>query len=162
MSALSTLSVCPQDERVQSVRQGNSLAVVTTVLCLLGWLVDVGFIVEQPMSSILGSFPCISKLFKLTEPTEVCTWMGAFNGATPKPLRLWGTSKWVCQLKRVKPATSAGRRSLVKKKGKQVTGLRAALKESQSYTAAFGAAAADARMSHLAAQALSGGGVSDT
>ena len=99
-------STCAEDEQVQCVRQGNELAVRTTLLCLIGWLVKVQYVVEQPISSLLASFPCMAKMLDLTKPSIVSTYMGSFGGDSPKPLRLWGTSPWVKALRRGKPIRS--------------------------------------------------------
>ena len=140
-------SGCTQDERVSSVRVGNELAIRTTALCLVGWTTKVGYIIEQPVSSLLKHFPSVQLLFEHTNPECISTFMGAFEGTTPKPLLLWGTARWIGALKRTRPtALRSGGKALVKKKGKQVTGIRGALKDSQSYTLAFGKAAATARM----------------
>ena len=128
-----------------SVRVGNELAVRTTALCLLGWTTGIGYTIEQPVSSLLKDFPCVRALFQHTKAATVPTYMGAFGGCTPKPLLLYGTSTWIKKLRRKRPSRSSSTSSLVKKKGKQVTGVKLALKCSQAYTASFGEAAGHAK-----------------
>lgn len=74
------------------------------------------------------------------------TFMGAFGAPTAKQTLLYGPMPWMNKLQRAdKPsADDKPRESLVKKAGKQVTGLQNKLKESQSYPAGFGLAAATA------------------
>jgi len=61
------------DESKPIVAQGNELAVKVTFLCSFGWLHDVGYIIEQPSSSLLPHFPCCARLLACTRAEQTTT-----------------------------------------------------------------------------------------
>ena len=61
------------DESQPLVARGNELAVKVTFLCSFGWLHDVGYIIEQPSSSLLPHFPCCARLFACTRAEQTTT-----------------------------------------------------------------------------------------
>ena len=107
------------------------------------------YTIEQPISSIVEVFPVMKRLLQITEASRVVTWLGEFEAPSPKPIKLWTTSAWVKDLRRKRSCRPALKpsSSLVVKRGWQVTGVKAKLKESQTYPKAFGKAAARARKS---------------
>lgn len=138
-----------QDETRQLVADGNDFAIKVAGMCSIGWLNEINFSIEQPVSSLLGYFPCMSRLFVHTQVEVTNTYLGNFGAASQKPVKFWHTSGWVRELKTSKPATSTGFTKLVHKgPNGRVTGIRREMKESQAYPPRFGAAAAAARRRH--------------
>ena len=144
---------CPEgDENVRSVRAGN---IMVARMFLVLWLLrakGVGWILEQPGSSLMEYSHRARQHFDLFGVTAVRTWMGAFGGPHCKPTQLKGSVPWLAKLSR--PMTSA----LKKRIGPQTTvrdlspgadGRRRmsgapALKSSQVYPVGYAIAVAEA------------------
>ena len=88
------------------VARANIMVARASLLMLLGVCTGVGFILEQPMTSLMGEHPRMVQLRRLAEcggiraVSKITTWMGAFGGEVPKPTFLLGTVPWLHQLKR--------------------------------------------------------------
>lgn len=129
-------------------RIANEISYFQSALLLLCFLLDITYLIEQPLSSLLDQVPHIIKVLDLTEATYDITWLGAYGGSSPKCLKFYTTCSWVSDLYLPRPAPHPDRRLAVKK-GKKVTGIRKALKASAIYPALFGA-----KVGQLFAQAL--------
>eukprot|EP00971_Amphidinium_carterae_P215970 4287037-Amphidinium_carterae.2 len=137
------------------VSMGNELAIKVSFLCTFGWVNDVGYAIEQPISSLLPKFPCIQRLFAHTRVSITAADLGAYGAATVKPVRFFHSSSWVNSLclkqkRACKSVAGQTKVTLVKrtcsKSGRpQITGLKVQLKGSQVYPVAFGQAAAHAK-----------------
>jgi hypothetical protein len=132
------------DERVPSVVAGNRLAIRVAAMCLLTSLTGGKWCVEQPISSVLWHFPPFERLAVAVRPSKTVTHLGAFGAPSCKTVKLVHTAQWPTRLVRVKP--SGQFQKLVKRNEHgRVTGIKKALKDSQSYPPGFGAAAAAAK-----------------
>ena len=102
----------------------------------------VKVVIEQPVSSLLTSFPCM--VDALEGLIQVCVWMKDFNGETAKPLKLVG-APWINRINRYakppvnfKPSRSLVSFSMSTAGLKRINGKRQELKDSQAYTIEFG------------------------
>ncbi len=132
-------------EHSASVTQGNGLAIRVVGMCLLTSIIGGHWCVEQPISSLLWSFPPFARLLSFAGAKKTVTYLGAFGAASPKAVTLMHTSDWVRLLRRPKPQ-GAFSDCLVRRDAKGVTGIGTALKASQSYPPEFGRAAAAAKV----------------
>ncbi len=114
-------------------------------MCLLTSIIGGRWCVEQPISSLLWSFPPFARLLSFARANRTVTYLGAFGAASQKPVTLMHTSDWVHLLRRPKPQGDFSE-CLVRRDAKGVTGIRTALKGSQSYPPEFGRAAAAAKV----------------
>jgi hypothetical protein len=109
----------------------------------------INVIVEQPISSLLFSWPSISKA--IAGMVEQVVWMRDVGGDTAKPLRLMGP-KWLARIKDYRDHKSTWKPSCslvnISKCGHlmRVTGKRKDLNDSQAYTRKFGLAVMGAHL----------------
>ena len=95
---------------------------------------------EQPITSAMLRAEPLSSVLRSINGSKHVVWHGAFSGESPKPLQIWS-----CQdLSAMQRGSPFARRfkKLVQTKGKSYTGIRKALKGSQTYTRGFGRAVA--------------------
>ena len=122
-------------------RTANELSYFQSAMLLLCFLVDVTYTIEQPLSSLLDQVPHIVSVLDYTNAIYDITWLGAYGALSPKCLKFYASCRWVSELYRPKPASHPDHQLAVRK-GKGVTGRRAALKASQVYPELFGQAVA--------------------
>ncbi len=94
------------DETVKYVAEGNNYAIQVAFMCSLGWVNDINYIIEQPLSSVLGSFPCMEALFDRTAATRTTTYLGCFGAPSMKAVKMWHTAAWVGSLRMSKPRSA--------------------------------------------------------
>ena len=115
-------------------------------MCSIGWLTWINYVIEQPLSSLLGYFPCVVRLFHFTHVEMTNTYLGNFGAPSQKPVKLWHTTRWVKELSSGRPPKTMGFETLVRKGPTgRVTGIRHAMKESQAYPRRFGLLAGAAK-----------------
>jgi hypothetical protein len=134
------------DEQIPSVRLGNSLATRVVGLCLFTSTTDGRWCVEQPISSLLWLFPPFARLLSFAQAKKTVTYLGAFGAQSQKPVVLMHTSEWVHLLRRPRPLQTFSLQLVQKDTRGKVTGIKAALKGSQSYPPEFGQVAANAKV----------------
>ena len=91
-------------------------------LCSLIYLAasqGVGFILEQPCSSLIAFHPVFESLIHILGAQRVFLHMGAYGGCTPKPTLLYGTVPWLQELRRTQ--TRAEMQQLAEEHGLDVT-----------------------------------------
>ncbi len=108
----------------------------------------VRVVLEQPQDSCMFHYGPIKKALRMISADKILTFLSAFNpervAMIPKPLRLFGTPRWLPALRRFKPKgrpevrPGAADTYTVSSTG-QVTG-GAGLAASAAYTQAFGEA----------------------
>ena len=118
-------------------RTANEHSYFQSALLLLCFLVDVTYLIEQPLSSLLDQVPHIVSVLDYTNATYDITWLGAYGAFSPMCLKFYASCLWVSDLYRPKPAKHLDRQLAVRK-GKRVTGKRNALKASQVYPVLLG------------------------
>ena len=124
-------------------RDGNTSVVRVLVLLALCMLIDVEACVEQPLSSLMPKVPAFARVLKTESPIaweRTFTWLGSFGGSSAKPTLLLSSASRVGELRRTKPAGPF--KPLVKRKGKQVTGMNNRLAASAGYPENLGKAVA--------------------
>jgi hypothetical protein len=91
------------------VRDANTMVSRMCLCILFGVCLNLDWILEQPLSSIMTSHPRFQVLLNMSELgaikhiMEVHTWMGSFGGFSPKPTMLVGTPVWLSRLARTLP-----------------------------------------------------------
>ena len=144
------------DESNPKVREANKVMLRVAFLCIVATCVDVSFIVEQPVTSLLDSVPVFQGLMRAACARRVPLDLGAYGAPTKKPLKLWGTTKWLNSLTRRVPrnwkqtrATAVTKTVVVKGSAKRVSrGLVKELSASEHYSQEFAKAVALAFSSH--------------
>lgn len=124
----------------------NCIADVCALVIRTVAALNIDFIVEQPMSSLLFSYPAIRDCLKDCGGIGINFMMAAFNGESPKPLLLKGSPAYLhvfaaVAKTRLRMAAKPTRR-LVHKQGKFFTGNRSDLQQSSGYTRCMGTAMA--------------------
>ena len=130
----------------RSAVEGNRMGLRSILLAMLSFMLQVSSSFEQPLSSVLDEAPFAS-VFLSDYCTKVFTYLGAFGGATCKPLKLWSTAKSIRALRRAKPTPSPTklfrtRPATIFGRKPKVDGLKRAMKSSSAYPQQFGAAVA--------------------
>ena len=128
------------NETIGIVQDGNELAVLVTFHVMLGALVRVDPILEQPQTSVLHLLPTVKRV-SLLQVRKTITNLGAFGSPTKKPLKLYHVKTWPRHLTRPKPV---GKRQQLATKNKSggYNGDRKMLLFSSAYPIAFGEAVA--------------------
>ena len=98
-------------------------------------------VLEQPLGSCLPQIKLLQAVLEFSRSQRTVTWLGRFGGMSAKPLQLWHTHAAYAQLRRKRPRGSF--HVLTVRKGKQYSGKRALLKDSQAYTPEFAEAVAN-------------------
>ena len=134
---------------VQAVRDGNAQVMRLALQMILAHFLEIHFIVEQPMGSILNYMPPVEAALDCTDADVVVTWLGSFGAKTPKPLKLMGSAPFLSELRRTRPNLKSltGRTYFThfdKKGRRRVTGLTATMESSSAYPRAFGEVFAEA------------------
>ena len=140
------------NQSVPSVRKGN---IMVARMFLVLWLLRckrVGWILEQPGSSLMEHSHRALQHFDRFGFCAVRTWMGAFGGPHCKPTQLKGSVPWLSKL--VRPMTAELRRAIgpqttVRELQPTVDGRRRVgggpnLKKSQEYPEGYAIAVAEA------------------
>ena len=109
------------------IRSANKMAVHAVLLFMLAWRRGLTMFLEQPASSLLGSFTPMQEFLQFAMPWQISTSLGAFEAETEKMIKLWSSSKRVAALKRKRKSTGKSK----------------SLKLSQAYPTAFGHAVAE-------------------
>ena len=124
-------------------RNANRMVVLMSMLTLLAWTRNVHVWLEQPHNSCMQTLEPFKSVCEhvLTEQCLTYLWQLDQRGSC-KPLRICSSHPLVSLLSRDKPPKGKGK--LAKREGGRITGIKKALRESQSYPAAFGEAVADA------------------
>ncbi len=99
-------------------------------------------VLEQPLTSCMPLAKPLATVLRFCGAARTSTWLGAYGGATAKPLQCWHCSPHFASLKRKLPGGFKARFSLVMKRGRRFTGRKGVMKASQAYTSEFGAAVA--------------------
>ena len=74
------------------VQNANEGVLRLTICICLAHLVELICILEQPMSSVMAYLPYLAEALKAISAERIPTYMGAFNGESVKPLKLYGTA----------------------------------------------------------------------
>ena len=138
-----------------SVLEGNKMVARTAVMILISYAKSISWVLEQPLRSLMTSHPAVVWVGKRIRSElglpwwNVTTYMGAFAGETVKPHALFGCSAWLGALARSHPGQiGSGGDHIVKKyvdsRGRKKCSGGPGLKDTQTYSAAFGVAVADA------------------
>lgn len=125
--------------QVPRIKSANRMACHVTMLLLLGWRRGLTLFVEQPVSSVLGTFTPIAEMFAFAMPFTVTTSLAAFKATTPKVIKLW-SSVPVDALYR--PRILTGQTLAYRSANGSATGKKSILKGSQAYPRLFGRAVA--------------------
>ncbi len=89
------------DFTLPAVIEQNALVERVMLLCELVHRRGGHYIIEQPASSVLWSYPAVAQMLKrhgLQGPTVLD--FGAYGGSSIKPTHLWGTAPYLAQLSR--------------------------------------------------------------
>ncbi len=133
-------SACPLgDESVWQTAQANADTYFYCCLMLLLQLINAGFVLEQPLSSLFSSVDHVAATMECAKVHRQITWLGAFGAVSPKCVKLFSNRSWVKGLYRKRPKMHSG---LVRRKGNKVWGNTQMLKSFQVYPVAFGEAVA--------------------
>ena len=98
------------------------------------------------MSSLMAMFSPMAELMDEIMKCTTAKYLFCVGSKSTKPIKIWSTCTLVANLKRKKPRNAGG---LAERKGNHVNGNSKALKQSQSYPPAFGAAVAQEMKSTL-------------
>jgi hypothetical protein len=130
------------DTSQHRIQMSNLQIGMVTVVCLVLWLRDVYFIIENPKGSVMPDVAPMKQFLAFVKqvPPIVTTYMGAFGGETCKPLSFWGT--WV-QARKLSRTMPRDKSRLAKKKGRWTQGNPDELTISSAYPEEFGAAVAE-------------------
>ncbi len=135
-------ALTPSGDTSQSRIQLSNLQIgAVTAICLVLWLRDVYFIVENPKGSVMPELEPLKQFLKFVKQERplVTTYMGAFGGESCKPLNFWGSWIHARSLSRKMPRDKT---QLSSKKGAWTQGKPDALTSSSAYPENFGAAIA--------------------
>ena len=133
----------------------------------------VHFVLEQPLSSVLPLFEAVRAALAMAHATAIVIPLWKFGATSHKPLKLWGTARWLAQLSSIADkisATSVSSSQLANGQGntghifiskpvntlcvvgenRQVSGRRQEMAASSSYPACFCNVVAFLHKSHLA------------
>lgn len=130
------------DESRLFVRKGNEQMKVLSLIIAIAALVGVDWVVEQPTSSVLPVMQPLEDVIAFSGGFKVTTWLGAFGAESPKPVQLWCSSQRFKALARPRPRGVARVELVDKLAAGRFRGRKGALKCSQTYPSAFGAAVA--------------------
>ena len=133
----------PSEASADFVMDGNDQMILTSILWLLGHLLDCSCCLEQPLGSVMPQAPPLSTVLKFVQAERVVTWHSAFGAPSAKPLQLWSNNPVVQTLRRKKP-TGMKLKPLATRGGGTFSGVGRRLKGSECYTAEFGKAVAEA------------------
>ena len=131
------------DVSVRCVQEANEQIVKVVLLGMLGILIDVGSVFEQPLSSIAPAVPCFSRLLQLLGASKTITWLGCFGASSAKPLQLWHNQDWVRGLRRTIPRGLQLKPLCYKDKHGGWCGHKKRMHASAAYPEEFGKCAAD-------------------
>jgi len=131
------------DTNRQFVRDGNVQMQITSLIYLMASCLGCCPVIEQPISSVLAKLRPLATVLSFTKSVRTVTYMGAFNGNSPKPLQLLHTAIEYKALARKSPAAHFPKGVLVDDLGQDQQGRRKfrggeALKPSQAYAPEFG------------------------
>jgi len=134
------------DETRAYTRAHNNLADISIDLAWLAFCLGLHVVIEQPLSSILFDYAPMQALIAKTRMQRATVQLGGFGAASMKPLQLWGTVPWLPQLaqaskqrqKSAKPGEKLTHTRTDNLGRANVTGKKAALKESSAYPPEFG------------------------
>jgi hypothetical protein len=134
------------DETREYTRAHNNLANISIDLAWLAFCLGLHVVIEQPLSSILFDYAPMRALIHKTGMQRATVQLGGFGAASRKPLQLWGTVPWLSQLaqastqrqKSAKPGEKLSVTTTDNLGRQNVTGKKAALKESSAYPPEFG------------------------
>ena len=130
------------DIAVPRVRHANKMAVHSVLLMLLAWRRGLTVFLEQPITSLFGSFTPMQELISFALPCVVTTSLGAFGGETEKMIKVWSSTTKAENLKRKRTSSASSSTQLVRRSSSGVTGNKEQLKRSSAYPQAFGQAVA--------------------
>ena len=141
--------------KASSVLEGNKMVARTAVMILICYAKSISWVLEQPLRSLMTSHPAIVWVGKRIRSElglpwwNVTTYMGAFAGDTVKPHALFGCSAWLGAMARTHPGQiGSGGDHVVNKyvdsRGRKKCSGGPGLKDTQTYSEAFGVAVADA------------------
>jgi hypothetical protein len=130
------------DEGRSFVEKGNRLLGITSLIWFLSWLQDGHPALEQPANSVLPKAEPLASVLSFTCANKTMTWLGAFNGSSPKPLQIWHIAEEYGELRRPRPDSNGTPDRLysvdVGPGGqKRFSGRKDLMKESQAYTCSF-------------------------
>jgi len=128
------------DTSVTSVAEANAVARLLADVCRTCYALGVQYVIENPRSSVLFTYPPIEAMLRATDARSVAVDLGRAGATSPKPLVLWGTACWLDRLAgtiRRRPALSQPRR-LTEATGRFVNGKKTDLEHSAAYPRVFG------------------------
>ena len=124
------------DDSVNWVCNGNNMMRASALIFFIASLIFAEPMLEQPVNSVMPKCAPLKTVFQFLEATRTMTWLGAYGGASPKPIQLMHLYPIYANLRREKPKGQEFQPLVTKKKGK-VTGKKEELKNSQEYPTAF-------------------------
>ena len=143
---------------VCSVKDGNTMVARQVLLLYLCHSKGVFFMLENPRGSHLEKHPCFQALLRDIPIYRTCVELGDFGGNTAKAVWLYSNYPCIHELQafaRANRNTDVKKDTLVEYKinesgERKVYGIKAALRESQSYPRAFGEAVNSLYLRHKA------------
>ena len=125
------------------VLRGNCQALVCSLGIFLGWACECLPVLEQPLSSCMPHLECVKTVLSFCGFEKTCTYMGAFNGKSVKPLQLWHLPGFDFEnLARPRPDHNAFIGLVSRGEDGRFTGMSADVQASGEYTSMFGEAVA--------------------
>lgn len=89
------------DTRLPGVLADNRIAEFVAKVMLTCKALKIGFVLEQPKTSVMPHFPAIRQALDATNARRVYIELWKFHATSQKPLYLWGTVPWLHVLVRI-------------------------------------------------------------
>ena len=125
------------------VMRGNCQALVCSLGIFLGWACECLPVLEQPLSSCMPHLECLKTVLSFCGFEQTCTYMGAFNGPSVKPLQLWHLPGFDFEnLARPRPDPHSFMPLVCRGEDGSFTGMATDVQASAEYTCDFGEAVA--------------------
>ena len=93
-------------QRHWTVSEANKMAARSALVAYICAVRGVGFILEQPQTSLMVDMPCFRFLMELSQVIHGWVWatqrtcLGAFGAERPKPINMYSNRNWVSHLER--------------------------------------------------------------
>ena len=134
------------------IHDANKMVSRTVLLLWIASWRGVTWVLEQPISSVMGEHDRLQQLFQGMVVYRTRASQGAFGGETKKVLKFWGNHPWIGELSTYKAMGAFAKRASrtrVNRRGIEVTdGNHKALRESQTYSRKFGRVVASLFLTH--------------
>ena len=128
---------------VSWVRSGNRMVVRLVLVMIVAWIRGCHLFLENPMTTVVNFFSPMREAIQCLLNFKVTLPLSAYGSSSHKFITIWSTTPLVQQLYRKKGVAAE---TLATNKDGCITGKHKALKTSQAYPPAFGAAVAQIYM----------------